>query len=254
LLSVSLVIAVGAVSAAHAQERSPITKFIVGGDLEYRPMTYADENGKPVGYDVDLAEAIAAHMNVPLQYETMAWDGIIPALEGKRIDAITSIAISEARKEVVTFSQPILAQSITTVVRADRPDFNPGPADLANLKVGVLINTAAAAALEKIGGITPLTYNSVPDAYNDVVLGRIDTVVIESVNGYYTVASIYPDKLRVTGVSVSDDPQLIGIAMRKDDAELHAAVDTALNAMRADGTLAAIATKWFGDTAILAEP
>jgi ABC-type amino acid transport substrate-binding protein len=226
----------------------------VVADPDYRPMSFADASGKLIGYDVDFATELAAHLKIPLQYQGMAWDGIIPALQGHKIDAITSIVDSPKRREVVAFSQPVLAQIITTVVRADRPNFDPGKEDLAKLKVGVQVNSAAAAALEKIPGVNPASYNNAPDEFNDLLLGRIDVVAIESISGLYTIQNAYPGKLRVTGKTISDEPQLVAVAMRKDDADLIKATDAAINAMRGDGSLDNVAKKWFGSTDILAKP
>jgi ABC-type amino acid transport substrate-binding protein len=237
-----------------AQSVAGLTVLRVGGDPDYRPISFTDASGKMVGYDVDFATALAAHLGVPVHYEGMAWDGIVPALQGKKIDAITSIVITDKRKQVVAFSQPVLTQTITTVVRANRPDLNPTANDLKGLKVGVQVNTAAANVLSQIPGVTPVTYNTVPDAYNDLLLGRIDVVAIESINGFYTVASLYKGKLRVTGINLSKEAQPIAVALRKEDSALLTAVDAAIAKMRSDGTLGTVTKKWFGDTKMIAEP
>ena len=70
-----------------------------------------------------------------------------------------------------------------------RPDFNSGRNDLAKLRVGVMVSTAAASALQKIPGVTPTTYNTVADEYNDLLLGRIDVVAIESTHGAYVASA-----------------------------------------------------------------
>src|SRR4051812_18998130 len=65
----------------------------VGADSDYRPISYPDASGKMIGFDVDFANALASHMGVELQYEGMAWDGIIPALQAKKIDAVTDLVV-----------------------------------------------------------------------------------------------------------------------------------------------------------------
>jgi ABC-type amino acid transport substrate-binding protein len=230
-------------SAAGAQEHT----LRVGADADYRPISYPDPSGKMIGFDVDFATAVASHMGVKLQYEGMAWDGIIPALQSKKIDAVTNLVITDKRKEVVAFSSPYIVQTITTVVRADKPDLNPGPNDLSSLRVGVMVSTAAATALEKIPGVKPTTYNTVADEYSDLLLGRIDVVVIESINGAYVVTATYPGKLRVTGRPLTDDKLLVAAALRKDDTTLLNAMNAAIAQMKSDGSLKATMTKWFGD-------
>src|SRR2546422_414209 len=106
----------------------------VGADPDYRPVSFADKSGKLIGYDVDFAGELAKRLGIPLDYQGVAWDGIIPALTGGKIDSITDLVITDKRKEVVAFSRPYMEQIITTVVRADKPNFNPGRNDLAGLK------------------------------------------------------------------------------------------------------------------------
>ena len=178
----------------------------------------------------------------------MAWDGIIPALQAGKIDAITAIVITEERKKVVAFSQPIMKQMIIGVVKIDAPKTDITPADLPNMKVGVMVNTSAAATLAAMADVQPTTYNTVVDAYNDLLLGRIDIVAVESVNGAYIVASQYPDKLAVVAQPLSDQVRLNGVAVRQSDTQGLAQINAAIDKMKADGTLAALMTKWLGNT------
>lgn len=226
----------------------------VGTDPDYKPISFADASGTLVGVDPDFAAALAKHLGMSVAVEGVAWDGIVPALQGGKIDAITNLVVTDKRKEVVAFSTPYLTQTITTVVRADKPDLAPKPADLAAMKVGVMVNTSAADVVAKIPGVSATSYNTVADEYADLLLGRIDVVAIESLNGAYTVKAVYPGKLRITNVPLSPDRKEIAVALRKSDTNLMVRVDKAIAAMRSDGSLAAIASKWFGDDASLAKP
>jgi len=78
-------------------------------------------------------------------------------------------------------------------------------------------------------------------------LGRIDVVVIESVNAGYTTTTIYPGKLRVTNKDLTGKPSYTGVALRKEDTQLRQAIDAAINAMIKDGSLRRIYKKWYGD-------
>lgn len=235
----------GAVTAALAD--SPFEKIRIGADPHFRPLSFTDAEGKLIGFDVDFANSLAEHMGIPLEYEGMAWDGILPALQSGKIDAITAIVVTDERKKVVAFSQPIMKQTIIGVVKADAPNKKVGSADLPNMKVGVMVNTSAAATLATMKDVQPTTYNTVVDAYNDLLLGRIDIVAVESVNGAYIVASQYPDKLSVVSPPLSDQVKLNAVAVRQSDVQGLAQINAAIDKMKADGTLAAIMTKWLGD-------
>jgi len=215
----------------------PIKVLRVGADPDYRPTSWTEKSGKMVGSDVDFATVLASRLGVPLHYEGVAWDGIIPALLARKIDA---------------FSRPHTFQTITTVVRANSPsNFNPAKNDLSRLKVGVMVSTSAAQALEDIPSVKPITYNTVADEYNDLILGRIDVVVIESVNAGYTTTTIYPGKLRVTNKDLTGKPSYTGVALRKEDTQLREAIDAAINAMIKDGSLNRIYKKWYGDVSMV---
>ena len=226
----------------------PIKVLRVGADPDYRPTSWTEKSGKMVGSDVDFATALASRLSIPLHYEGVAWDGIIPALLARKIDAITAMVITDKRKEVVAFSRPHTFQTITTVVRANSPsNFSPAKDELSGLKVGVMVSTSAAQAIEDLPGVKPITYNTVADEYNDLILGRIDVVVIESVNAGYTTTTIYPGKLRVTNKDLTGKPSYTGVALRKEDTQLRQAIDAAINAMIKDGSLRRIYKKWYGD-------
>jgi ABC-type amino acid transport substrate-binding protein len=218
----------------------------VGVDATFRPFAFYDKSKTLVGFDVDLSKALAAHMKMKLDLQPTAWDGIIPALDAKKIDAVPDMSITEERKQQVLFTNPVIQQGITTVVKADRADFNPGRDNLSGVKVGVQVNTAAAATVHKIKGAKVTEYNTAEDAYSDLMLGRVDTVAIESTNAGYSVEHIYPGKLRVTNQELSTEKVDVAAALRKDDTAMQGKINTALDAMRQDGTLDKVVKKWFG--------
>jgi ABC-type amino acid transport substrate-binding protein len=240
----SLMLLVG--QALPTTSTAAMTVLRVGADPDYRPTSWTEKSGKMVGSDVDFATALAGHLGMQLHYEGVAWDGIIPALLANKIDAITAMVITDKRKEVVAFSRPYNFQTITTVVQANRPSFNPGAADLPKLKVGVMVSTAAAQALAGMPDVKPVTYNTVADEYNDLILGRIDVVAIESVNAGYTTKTVFPGKLRVTNQDLTGTPSYTGVALRKDDTELKTAIDAAIVKMAKDGSLESVNRKWYG--------
>lgn len=240
-----------AVSPAFAADA--MTKLSVGADPDFRPISFMGPDGALTGYDVDFAQALGKHMGVPVDYQGMAWDGIIPALQADKINAITNLAITDARKKVVDFSKPIMKQSIVAVVKAGSPNQSIGPDDLKTLKVGVMTGTSAATTLAAMSGVSPTTYNTVIDAYNDLLLGRIDVVVVESVNGSYLVESQFKGKLAVAEKPVAAGVTYNGVAVRHGSDKAVAEINDAIDKMKADGTLKSISMKWFGNDANVPE-
>ena len=236
-----------ALSFAPAQAQEKFTSLTVGADPHFRPISFVDESGDIVGFDVDFANALGKHLGIPVKYEGMAWDGIIPALQARKIDAITNMVITEERQQIVNFSDPIMQQSIIAVVKSESDKKSVTLNDLKKLRTGVMVSTAAAALLAKTENVEPVTYNTVVDAYNDLMLGRLDVVVVESVNGSFIASHQFKDKLHIVEKPLSDDVKLNGIALRKDDVEGLRQINDAIADMKTDGSLQAIAVKWFGN-------
>jgi ABC-type amino acid transport substrate-binding protein len=238
-------IAAATIMPVKADEK--FTTLTAGADPHFRPISFLDESGKIIGFDVDFVEALGKQLGIETKYEGMAWDGIIPALQAKKIDAITNMVITDERKKVVNFSDPIMQQAIIAVVKSDADKKDVTLDDLKTLRTGVMVSTSAAGVVEAVEGANVTTYNTVVDAYNDLMLGRIDTVVVESVNGSYIVATQFSGKLEVVEKPLTADVKLNGVALRQSDVEGLKQVNEAIAAMKADGTLNAIAVKWFGN-------
>jgi len=223
--------------------------IVFGTDPTYRPLAFMDENNKLVGFDIDIAHALAERMGAKAKIETMSFDGLIPALQSKRIDVEPEMAIRPQRREQVDFSTPFFSQSNTVVMAIDRTDFNPtAPEQLKGQKIGLAIGTGSDILLSKVPDLNITRYNTVPDAFRDLVLKRIDVVAIDSLTAGYQVKNLFPTQLRVSKASLSGKVE-IGSAVRKGNTELLDRLNKAVEKMKADGSLDAIIKKWFGDIA-----
>src|SRR5689334_7370587 len=83
--------------------------LIFGTDPTYRPLAFYDENNTLVGFDIDLAEAMAKQLNIKFKIEAMAFDGLIPALQTGRIHVEPEMAVREKRKTQVDFTTPFFS-------------------------------------------------------------------------------------------------------------------------------------------------
>ncbi len=221
--------------------------IVFGTDATYRPMAFMDENNKLVGFDIDLAYAMAERMGAKARIETMSFDGLIPALQSKRIDVEPSMTIRPARKEQVDFSTPFFSQTNTVVMPIDRTDFNPtAPEQLKGQRIGLALSTGSDVLLSKIPDLNITRYNTVPDAFRDLVLKRIDVVAVDSLTAGYLIKYTFPTQLRVSNTALTGKVE-IGSVVRKGNPELLDRLNKAIEKMKADGSLAAIAKKWFGD-------
>lgn len=222
-------------------------RITFGMDPSFAPYAFQSAEGKLQGFNIDLADAIGEELGVEVVIETVAWDGIIPALDAGQIDVIPSIAVTEDRKKVVLFSADIMTKYLTTVVRKDRKDLNPGASDLKDLKVGVQAASDSAFAAEELKLPMVTEYNSIEDMYSDIILGRIDTGIVGNLDSGYTVSRTYPDDLRVTGVDLGAGKAGVNAAFRLGDTALKEAFDQAVVRIDEAGVLDALVARWFGD-------
>ncbi|WP_442111448.1 cystine ABC transporter substrate-binding protein [Pseudomonas sp. NUPR-001] len=219
----------------------------VGLEGTYPPFSFVDADGKLAGFEVELSEALAKELGVKAKLQPTKWDGILAALESKRLDVvINQVTISEERKKKYDFSQPYTVSGIQALVLTKKKDeLNiKSAADLAGKKVGVGLGTNYEQWLkENVPQAVIKTYDDDPSKFQDLRVGRIDATLIDRL-----AALEYAKKAKDTSVTgEAFSRQEAGIALRKGEPELLDALNKALDKLRADGTLAKLSEKYFGD-------
>jgi len=99
-------------------------KLTVGMEVKFFPFEYADTDGKPVGFDVELAKLAARELGVEIEIKDMEFSGLIPALQAGKIDMIISgMTRTPARARTVTFTQPYFEAGLCALISNKRaPD------------------------------------------------------------------------------------------------------------------------------------
>ena len=217
----------------------------VGLEGTYPPFNFQDENGQLTGFEVDLANALAEELGVKAEFQPTKWDGILAALESKRLDVvINQVTISEERKQKYDFSTPYTLSGIQALTRKADVDSIKSAADLAGKKVGVGLGTNYEQWLkENVPQADIRTYDDDPTKFQDLNVGRIDVILVDRLAAFEMVEKT-GDRLAVAGDAFSR--QESGIALRKGNPQLLAAIDAAIAKLRADGTLKQLSEKWFG--------
>lgn len=219
-------------------------KLTVGVDDSYPPMEFRDANNKLVGFDVDLGDAVGKKLGVKTEYITNDFNGMVLALGSSKFNVIISaMSITDARKKSINFSNSyvmggqvaIIKQGNTKIKKID---------DLKGKIVSCQLGSTGDTAATAMKGLKEVKrYDKITDAYQDLSIGRVDAVVMDAQVGQYYVAK-KPGKYKVLSEQISKEP--IGIGFKKQDKELQAAVQKALNELKADGTLSKFSQKWFG--------
>ena len=228
-------------------------KLIWCVDVSYAPEEfYAADGTTAQGSDIDIANEIGKRFGVTSEIDNTAFSGIIPALTGKKCDLIISGMndTAERAKQVDFVDYLKVGQGL--LVPTGNPKGIKTLEDLSGKTVAVQLGTTNKDALDaqnvtlKAAGkpaIDIQTFEKDTDAFQQLGLGRVDAYSTDSpVVAYYNSLPENKGKYEVGGTPI--EPAPIGIAVRKEDAALKAAVTAAIDAMYADGTMKSIVDKW----------
>ena len=234
--SLGLALSAGLLGQAVAGEQLQKIKdagvINVGLEGTYPPFSFVDADGKLAGFEVEFSEALAKELGVKVKLQPTKWDGILAALESKRLDAvINQVTISEERKKKYDFSEPYTVSGIQALVLTKKAaELNiKSAADLAGKKVGVGLGTNYEQWLKDNQPKAIIkTYDDDPTKFQDLRVGRIDAILIDRL-----AALEYAKKAKDTTVtSEAFSRQESGIALRKGEPELLAAVNKAIEKLR----------------------
>lgn len=235
--------------AAHAQ--APDWKRVrVGVEGAYPPFSEVGPDGKLKGFDIDIALALCAQIKAECTLVQQEWDGMIPALNAKKFDAIiASMAITDERKKAVNFTQKYMNTPARLVGRSDAR-LAPTPAGLKGKRIGVQRSTIHDRFVTDVFKDSEIVrYAKQDEVYLDLAAGRIDVAMADSV----AVDGGFLKKPAGKGFGffgpAFNDPKYFGygagIAVRKADTGLQARFDGAIRAIRADGTYKKIQDRYF---------
>jgi polar amino acid transport system substrate-binding protein len=216
----------------------------------YAPFTSKDASGKWVGWEIDFMNAVCADIGEKCAVEEVAWDGIIPALQAKKFDAImSSMAITGKRKQAINFSD-MYYNSAPVMVGAKGADKDITPEHLKGKTIGVEVSSIHANYAAKYyepKGVTVKTYPKQDDAQADLAAGRIDFTLADGValedflnsdqGGCCEQKAVVPYDQEIFGDGV-------GFGLRKDDPALEAKLNKGIADISANGTLAKITDTW----------
>jgi polar amino acid transport system substrate-binding protein len=218
-------------------------------DPTFPPMEYKTAAGKAVGFDIDLANAIAKNWKVKSKFVETGFPGLLPGLAAKRCTVVISgIFITPDR--VAQF--PAVAYMKThraLVVQAGNPKGIKGPNDLSGKTVAVQAGTKYEEYLKalneqfKSSGKAQFTLQSYPgdtDAVGQLVVGRADAVLTQDTSGAFQKKA-NPGKLAIAYLFPETDS--FGIYYRKGEAKLGAALKATIKTLKKNGTLKKIAAK-----------
>lgn len=238
-------------SLADIRARGQLT---VGTEAAYEPYEFV-QNGAIVGYGHDILEYMAKKLGVKLNQLNLPFQGLLPGLLTRRFDFVaTSVGITPERARRFSFTEPIGVVHSLFVVKKSNHAIN-NPDDLVGKTVGTQMGSMAQPlAKEFEQGLKKKTgkgyadlklLQSYPDVETALDNGSIDVGVIPS-NVLAVQMRKEPDAFRVIGEA--GQPKLLAWVVNPEDKELLKFINSSLDEMRANGTLARLQKKWFGET------
>ena len=224
--------------------------LISGGTLTvategtYRPFSYHEGAGELTGFDVEIAQAVAEKLGLEVRFQETQWDAIFAGLDAGRFDVIANqVSINPERQEKYTFSAPYTV-SRGVVVTTDDDNSISSFADLSGKTTAQSLTsnwyelaTESGAQVEAVEGWA--------QAVALLKQGRVDATINDQLTYLDYEKTNSPTGLKIA--AETEDTSESAFAFKKGQDKLAAAVDGALEELRADGTLTQISAKYFGD-------
>ncbi|MBZ9847369.1 transporter substrate-binding domain-containing protein [Mesorhizobium sp. CA14] len=260
--------------AARADEAGQWSKIRIATEGAYAPWNYTSSDGKLAGYEIDLAQELCRRMKADCEIVAQDWDGMLPALNAGKFDAIiASMSVTPERQKVASFSVPYAKAPNAFMMMKDNPlaselgsrvDYSlkkdpegakKAIAAMATALKGKVLgvqgsSTAATFATAELKDLVEIREYKTTDEHNlDLAAGRIDLVM-----GNITMLKAAMKQPDMAGATLAGPTFIEGVlgsgtanvAMRKDDTALKAKFDAAIAEVNTDGFNRTLTEKWFG--------
>jgi len=223
-------------------------KIKIGTEGAYPPFNSLTADGKLEGFDIDIANALCAQMKAECEFVVQDWDGIIPALQAGKFDAIVaSMSITEERKKQVAFTNKYYTTPLAVVALKDSDLTSTEPAAMAGKTVGAQASTTQSIYAQDFytpAGADVKQYPTQEEAVQDMLNGRLDAIISDKFVLTDWMKTASNDCCKLVG-DVAGTETETGIAVRLDDNALREKLNAAIDAIVADGTYKKIQAKYF---------
>ena len=212
---------------------------------QYPPFNFVNDKNEVVGFDASIGKEIAKRIGVEGKIVTTAWDGIIAGLLANKYDTIVgSMTITPEREKAVDFVGPYYhaGRGVFVAEGSEAKTLE----DLKGKTIGVTLGETHEKWARAQGGWDIRTYKGLPELMLELKAGRVDAIVVDNIPVKVAVKESGEKITQLDTPNIEGGAVAIGIAIRKDNPELKAAMQKALDEMMADGTYEKIAMEWVG--------
>jgi polar amino acid transport system substrate-binding protein len=222
-----------------AKDKTPV--LYVGTEAEFAPFEYL-EDGKVVGFDMDLINEVAKIIGYDIKVETMKFDGLLPALQAKKLDiVIAGVTVTDERKKFVDFSDTYYVSEQMIVVNKTVDAGIKSFKDFPGKDIGVVLGYTADIVVSEIEGVNIKRYNGTGEAIMALKAKKLDAIVIDS-----EPAKNYSSQNDDLAVIESDSAkEEYAIVLRKGQDDILKKVNDALKTLKENGKYDELIKKYF---------
>ena len=237
-----LVLAIG-LTVIPAFSQTPPNPFRVATEATFPPFEF-QQGGQLTGFDIDLMRAIGKEADLNIDFRNLPFDGIIPALQARTVEAaISGMTITAERAQAISFSRPYFRAGLAIAVREDNKTIR-NFEDLKGKKIAVQIGTTGALEATKIPGAVVSQFDSAALALQELLNGRVEAVVNDKPVTLYAIKEAGLRGVKVVGELLTEE--FYGIALPKNSPYLQL-INDALGRVIESGQYDVIFRQWFGE-------
>jgi arginine/lysine/histidine transporter system substrate-binding protein len=236
---VSLLVVAVTLGSAGCQAQG--SKLVVGTSADYEPFEYIAEDGSYTGFDVELMQEIGKRLNMEIDWQDIAFDGLIGSLQSDKIDAIiAAMSATPDREAQVDFTQPYFIGADAIIV-AEGSGLTIGKnEDMAGYKVGVQTGTIQEEWIDANIDADVSRYERAEQAIMDLQSGRIDIVAMD-----YYAAQAFIDQGGITlALKTEFSGEHMAIAVKQGNTELRDKLDGVISDLQSEGFIENLAMKY----------
>ena len=218
----------------------------IGTEGAYAPFNYTNADGTLGGFDIEIANAICADMQVTCEIVAQDWDGIIPGLKAGKYDAIVAaMSVTPERAQQVAFTDPYFSNALVFLAKKDST-FDPAKVtDINAHSIAAQRSTISSQWLENTYPKADMKlYDTLSNAFLDLGAGRVDAMISDKLPAIEWLSSTSGNNYVLKGAEI-DINDNFAIAVRPNDEALQAKINTSLSNIKANGTYDKINQKYF---------
>ncbi|MCM3783834.1 ABC transporter substrate-binding protein/permease [Neobacillus mesonae] len=221
-------------TTASAQDTGSDKQLILGTSADFPPYEFhktIDGQDQIVGFDIEIAKAIAEKMGAELVIQDMGFDSLLPALQSGRVDLVISgMTPTEERRQSIDFSDPYYKARQVVLVRAEDTDKYRTMTDLENTKIGVQKGSIQEEIAQGVPNASITSLDKIADIVMQLQTERVDALIVED-----TVAAGYlTDEIVLSDAIPEESESEAAIGVQKGNTELLSVINETLAELKAD--------------------